>query len=257
MFRSLSRFTAILGAALLACSLGMAQSPASSSKETSEENPEPATGVRLVCQNLSEGSIPALYAPPQKKKDEPIELHLTGRIASSRIPYSEGRTINLYKEPPIVEKGEDGKEKELPKPFVSGTVPEGMSGKVLGIVVLTKDPTKNRIIFLDEQDFRAGGIHAVNFTTSAIKIVINFRKEYLLKPFNSRIGLSKDNTWNFNPTSATAQTYDFIIMTRSKEDPDWTRFHASRMRVAPGRTQINLFIQDPTTKRMRMDSIDM
>lgn len=240
---------------LLSLSAAFAQNAAPS------QQPAPLKkGIRFVVRDMSDKPLSELFALSGDKEHPVMPLRLSGRLPSERVAWDANRAVTLYKdEPPVPESGKI-KTEELPPPYISATIPDAMSNKVLGLIVLAKEARNNRIFYLDEENFRTGGIHAVNFTSSRIKITLakkadfSDKVDFILAPFRNSEGITSKNSWNFVPKSS-AETYSFVISAIDEKGQE-QRIRSSRFNTARGISQINLFVRDGKG-RISMSSINL
>lgn len=220
-------------------------------------------GIRFIVRNLSSEAVSQLYALTGDKNNPVVSVRLGSRQPSKRLAWDANRQITLYKDEPVLDaSGKIDKEK-MPTPFVTAQIPDDVSNKVLGMIVLTKDPRNNRVFYMDENIFKKGGIHAVNLTSSPIKISISesgdYKKDgkhFILKPFRSDEGISKNNSWNFNPsTQKSSKIYHFSITTTGNGGKE-QKVRSSRFIVAQGISQINLFVRGEDG-RISMSSVSL
>ncbi len=218
-------------------------------------------GIRFVVRNMSDKPLSELFALSGDKERPVTTLRLSGRLPSERIAWDANRSVSLYKDEPTVPESGKIKAEELPPPFINATVPDSMGNKVLGLIVLAKEAKNNRIFYLDEQNFRTGGIHAINFTSSVIKITLakkadfSDKVDFILAPFHSSEGITSKNSWNFVPRSPEAETYSFVISSIDAKGQE-QRIRSSRFNTAKGISQINLFVREGAG-RISMSSINL
>lgn len=241
---------------LLSLSAAFAQSSA-----TPGQPPAPLKkGIRFVVRNMSDKPLNELFALTDDKERPVTTLRLGGRLPSERVTWDANRTVTLYKEEPTVPESGKIKSEELPPPYLNAAVPDAMGNKVLGLIVLAKEARNNRIFYLDEGNFRTGGIHAVNFTSSRIKISLakkadfSDKVDFILAPFRSSEGITSKNSWNFVPKSS-AETYSFVISAIDEKGQE-QRIRSSRFNTARGISQINLFVREGNG-RISMSSINL
>ncbi len=268
----MNKFLSFSATALTLAAAASAQTPASPAKASArqpaasasaaKEVKEPARGIRFVIRNLSAEPLSELFVIGNDKDNPVVPLRMASRQASARIAWDAERSVALYKEiPPIDEETGKLDEKNLPAPFLVAHVPSGLSSRVLGLIVLAREKKNNRIFYLDEGKFRKGGIHAVNFTSSRIRISIsksgNFKdkQDFILQPFQSSEGVTSRNSWNFNPSAGDgSQIYSFTI-TAAGPDGKEQKIRSSRFIIGRDISQINLFVREDG--RISMSSINL
>lgn len=235
----------------------------SSSADSKDAIKKQSRGIRFVVRNLSTESVSQLYALTGDKDNPVVNVRLGSRQPSKRLTWDANRQVSLYKDEPLLDASGKLDKEKLPTPFLTAQIPDEMSSKVLGMIVLTKDPKNNRVFYMDENIFKKGGIHAVNLTASPIKISISesgdYKKDgkhFVLQPFHSGEGITKKNSWNFNPSlKESSKIYHFSI-TATGADGKEQKIRSSQFIVAQGVSQINLFVRGENG-RIAMSSVSL
>lgn len=236
------------------------ESSAINSKSTQKKQ---SRGIRFIVRNLSSETVSQLYALTGDKNNPVVNVRLGSRQPSMRLAWDTERQVSLYKDEPILDASGKLDKEKLPDPFLTAQIPDDMSNKVLGMIVLTKDPRNNRVFYMDESIFKKGGIHAVNLTSSPIKISISetgdYKKDgkhFILSPFRSEDGITKKNSWNFAPSlRESTKIYHFSITTMGANGKE-QRIRSSQFIVSQDISQINLFVRG-NNGRITMSSVSL
>lgn len=248
---------------LLGASAAFAQRTPAPTKPAGAAGQAPAPlkqGIRFIVRNMGEKPLNELFVLTGDKENPVTALRLGNRLPSDRVAWDGSRSVVLYKEEPTVPEKGQLKAEDLPAPYLTANIPSSMSNKVLGLIIVGKEAKNNRILYLDEHDFRTGGIHAINFTSQPIKISLakksdfSDKVDFILAPFRSSEGITSKNSWNFVPKTA-GETYDFVISTTNSKGQE-QRIRSSRFNTAKGISQINLFLREGG-ERVSMSSINL
>lgn len=260
--RTVNTILATAAVLLLGATAAFAQrasAPAPSAGAPGQPPAQPKQGIRFIVRNMGGTPLNELFVLTGEKEKTVKSLRLGSRLPSERVAWDGSRNVVLYKEEPSLPETGQIKQEQLPVPYMTVSVPGSMSNKVLGLIVVGKNG-KNRVFFLDEHNFRTGGIHAINFTSRPIKITLakksdfSDKVDFILAPVHPSEGISSKNSWNFIPKAA-GETYNFVISTTNDSGQE-QRIRSSRFNTAKGISQINLFMREEGG-RVTMSSINL
>lgn len=223
------------------------------SAAASDEEAEPATGVRFAICSPSGVNMPSPLYVQVGKKFKPIQI--SSRTPSMRVRPVAGKIKFWDKDPSPTgmddkaKKGAAPAAKALPEPIFTVTVPATAAEKSICILSPNKEVEKTQSIFLDEKAFPRKGMHVVNLSSYPLQILTSEsgdfkdKKESKVGVYQRENGICENNSWSFKGSKG--QKVSFVLSYMEKGSKTYKRLKASTFVISDLQSMINLVVKDP------------
>ena len=219
---------------------------------TTEKSKFPKNGVRFVICSPTDQHVPSpLYVRVGR---EYLPVVITSRTPTPRLK-PDGGVIKFYEKPPVKK---DSNDKTEEQPYITVTIPKDSGHKCICIVQPSqKGDTTPKTYFLPESDFKKGGIHVINFTSTPLRMVVDPTGEFdgKEKKFNisprpkdagSKLSTSDSNVWSYMGKGM-SENVSFILQTSpTAQNSEGTRIRAGVFMTMNDASQISIVVKHPT-----------
>ncbi len=252
----------------MAIAVALLPAPAVSAADLPSPEALPENGMRFVVRTFSGEPLNRLYAlqPEKAGRYRAVELMLHPRKPSRRVRWDSERRVYLYKEEPETAAAQKGEERalspeNLPPAFLTAAAPRDMGERVTALLACGDKTGGARIFYLDEQSFKPGSLHAINFTSTPIRIAVSQKadqsdqRNFILAPYSNQRGLRPENVWHFSSGENANGAYAMSVYALQPSGAA-QRLRSTRFSLSPSIGQINVFLRD-ASGRYSMDSISV